>query len=442
MTKNVDLMSPDASPALLKKTGVRRVNNLPLFIVIGVLTVFLALIAVVAMKRANQQQMVQEPTKTIQHMDSATMADEIVAGRTGGIINPPKPIVPVETRIALPIAKIDNPDEPPVLHHDSVQLLDPADPDLERIKMEKTQEFEDAVKAQMNIALPSQLKESSNDLHQKGETQARLDEVQRRLEQMNSDDVTGSYQARLQQIRAAMTGGTQGSINNTSLLREASLNTVEQGDRWALNQQVDAPKTPFVLRAGGIIPGLMVSGIKSGLPGPIIGQVSEDVYDTATGKYLLIPQGTQLFGVYSNEVLYGQDSILIAWQRMTFPDGKALDIGSMPGADSAGYAGFRDQVNNHYVRIFGSALLMSGVVGGVALTQNPSGQGPYGQPMQPTATSVMSEALGQQLGQVTAQMIAKNLNIAPDLKIRSAYPFNIIVVKDITFTKPYSAFDY
>src|SRR5690242_7661431 len=113
MTKKVDLMSPDASPTQLKKTGVRRINNLPLFIVITVFTVFLALIAMVALKRANQQQITQEPVKTMRHIDSGTMAAEIVAGQTGGIINPSKPIV------AIPIVKVDNPDEPPVLHHDA-----------------------------------------------------------------------------------------------------------------------------------------------------------------------------------------------------------------------------------------------------------------------------------------------------------------------------------
>ena len=102
---------------------------------------------------------------------------------------------------------------------------------------------------------------------------------------------------------------------------------------------------------------------------------------------------------------------------MISPDGKALDIGSMPGTDSGGYAGFHDQVNNHYVRLFGSALLMSGVVAGITYSQNPTQTGAFGQPAEPTAGSVMSAALGQELGQVSSQMIAKNLNIAPDLNI-------------------------
>jgi type IV secretory pathway VirB10-like protein len=95
-------------------------------------------------------------------------------------------------------------------------------------------------------------------------------------------------------------------------------------------------------------------------------QIAQNVYDTPTGKHLLIPQGSRLVGSYSSDVAYGQARVLVAWQRIVFPDGKAMDIGTMPGADSAGYAGFNDQVNNHYLRVFGSAFLMSGVIAAVS----------------------------------------------------------------------------
>ena len=111
----------------------------------------------------------------------------------------------------------------------------------------------------------------------------------------------------------------------------------------------------------------------------------------------------------------------------------------MPGADQAGYSGFNDKVNNHYFRLFGSALLMSAVTAGVALSQD-NGNSEFGE--QQTASSAMSEALGQQLGQVTAQLISKNLNIAPTLEIRPGFRFNVIVTKDLTFSKPYKSFDY
>jgi type IV secretion system protein VirB10 len=169
-------------------------------------------------------------------------------------------------------------------------------------------------------------------------------------------------------------------------------------------------------------------------------QVSQSVYDTPTGKYLLIPQGSRLVGSYSSEVAYGQSRVLVGWQRIVFPDGKALDIGSMPGADSAGYSGFYDQVNNHYLRIFGSAIMMSGVVAGISLSQDNNSTSTSIN--QQKAGDVMSAALGQQLGQVTAEMIRKDMNISPTLEIRPGYRFNIIVTKDLTFEKPYQSFDY
>lgn len=443
-------MSPHASPGALNQNGVRRVNNLPLILVIAAFALFVLIIAFVAMKRANQQHPTkQDPIPVERHMDSSLMAAEIVAGRAGGIIMPAKPIEKVNTSLALPVALVDNPDNPPVIRNKppilrpkTIRSGELTSPDLDRIKMAKMEQFEDAVKAKMSIPLPDQLSTASTfkTQHAGDDAQSKLAALKRQMELLNSGDPTASYQARLQQIRAAM-GGHEGDAG-MHLIQNPSQNLSDLSDRWELHSTVEAPSTPFVLRAGAVIPGIMISGVKPDLPGQIIGQVSQNVYDTATGKYLLFPQGTRLIGMYSNEVSYGQSSVLIAWQRLIFPDGKALDIGSMPGGDSAGYAGFHDQVNNHYVRLFGSALLMSGVVAGITYSQNPTQTGAFGQPAQPTAGSVMSAALGQELGQVTSQMIAKNLNIAPSLKIRPGYEFNVIVVKDMTFTKPYQSFDY
>lgn len=210
-----------------------------------------------------------------------------------------------------------------------------------------------------------------------------------------------------------------------------------QANRWTHNAQVQAPESPFTVQVGGVIPAILQDGINSELPGQIRAQVSRDVFDTATGNHLLIPQGTQIVGSYSSDVGYGQSRVVVAWQRLNFPDGKWLDIGAMPGADPAGYSGFSDQVNRHLFRTFASAFLMSGIVGGITYSQN-RGQSQYA----PTASSALSEALGQQLGQVTAQMIAKNLNLSPTLEIRPGFRFNVVVTKDLKLPGTYQAFDY
>ncbi|UQZ88862.1 conjugal transfer protein TrbI [Deltaproteobacteria bacterium Smac51] len=205
---------------------------------------------------------------------------------------------------------------------------------------------------------------------------------------------------------------------------------------WISPHTREAGRT-FELKTGSVIPGVMVSGINSDLPGHLIAQVSQNVYDTATGRDLLLPQGAKLFGVYDSRVVYGQSRVLIAWNRVVFPDGSSVTLGAMPGTDISGYAGFKDKVDNHYMRIFGSAVLMSLVTGGMSyavdqVSNNDSDS---------DSTSMQDEmiaALAAQLGQTTLQLLQKNLNIKPTLEIRPGYQFNIIVTKDVIFRTAYA----
>ena len=207
------------------------------------------------------------------------------------------------------------------------------------------------------------------------------------------------------------------------------------GGSWTLNSRMELPVSPFTLQAGFVLPAMMISGINSDLPGQVMAQVSQNVYDSPTGKYLLIPQGTRLVGTYNSGIAYGQSRVLMAWQRLIFPDGRTLDIGAMPGADHAGYAGFHDKVNNHYIRLFSSAILLSGVIAAVDLSQDESRSDNSNSSQR--ASDALSEALGQTLGQVLAELFRKNLSIAPTLEIRPGYKFNVMVVRDMVFNEPY-----
>jgi type IV secretion system protein VirB10 len=279
---------------------------------------------------------------------------------------------------------------------------------------------------------------------------ARIAQVQQEMSAKRSTDPTAAYQEQVAQLRnlgiggAAQGGGGGAGGAAPQLFQAASTGARNsysqfgpngQNDRWKLDSQVEAPRSPYELRAGFVVPATLISGINSELPGQIVAQVSQDVYDTPTGKWKLIPQGSRLVGQYSSEVGYGQSRVLVAWQRIVFPDGKALDIGAMPGADGAGYAGFNDKVNNHYMRIFGSALLMSAITAGATVSQN-CAQNSSNASGGLSTNCELSQALGQQLGTTTAQLIA------PTLEIRPGYRFNVIVTKDMTFTKPYRQFDY
>jgi type IV secretory pathway VirB10-like protein len=192
-----------------------------------------------------------------------------------------------------------------------------------------------------------------------------------------------------------------------------------------LNAGIQHPKSPYEVIAGTVIPATMIGGIDSDLPGEIIGQVRENVYDTATGKYLLIPQGSRLVGVYSSAVTYGQTRVLVAWNRLIYPNGDSIDLGQMPGSDVGGYAGFNDQVNNHYLRIFGSAILASLFSAGAQLSQ------PQNNSNGTTSTQILAASLGQQANTVGTMLISRGLDIQPTLKIRNGYLFNIMVTKDM-----------
>lgn len=180
------------------------------------------------------------------------------------------------------------------------------------------------------------------------------------------------------------------------------------------------------LKAGSIIPGVMLSGVNSDLPGQIVGQVRQNVYDSASGRYLLIPAGAKLVGSYDSSISAGQERVLVAWNRVIYPDGSSLALDSMPGADQSGFAGFKEKVDNHYVRTFGNAFLLSLFSAGLQLSQ-PRGavMGTY------NSQQIMAAAIGQQLGQLGMQLARRNLNIQPTLEISPGFEFSIMVTKDI-----------
>lgn len=451
---STDPLSPNASPTgSTKNAGVRRVNNLPVYLVVGTLTVFLLIMVLVAADRAAQQNRAPG-VKDEKAGSSRIFAKQLAGPQKDGIIQAEKP-PPLPALQPIDIARPENLDAPP-RPPSSAALDDRGNSDeAQRVRMAKLQQLEEAIKAKTGVRMTAPRSAGSalpgNALPgnappgiappgiapaSREEALARLAAARQKIDAQSQSDPTAAYQARLQQLR-----GAADPPPATDGKDYAQFNRPGAGpaDRWQLDAQPEAPPSPYALRAGFVLPAVLISGINSDLPGQIMAQVSQDVYDTATGKWKLIPQGARLVGQYASDVAYGQARVLVAWQRIVFPDGKALDIGSMPGADSAGYAGFHDRANNRTLRLFGSALLVSGVTAGIALSQKepPS---PFGSA--PTASSALSEALGQQLGQVTAQLIAKNMGVAPTLEIRPGYRFNVIVTKDLAFTRPYQAFDY
>lgn len=200
-----------------------------------------------------------------------------------------------------------------------------------------------------------------------------------------------------------------------------------------LSEEVTKPLSHYELKAGTLIPAITIGGINSDLPGQITAQVRQNVYDTVSGKYLLVPQGAHLILTYDSRVAFGQSRVLIAVKRIIFPNGKSLDIEGMPGVDISGYSGFHDQVNNHYFKIFGSAAALGLISAAFQLSQ----------PQQSNALSnpntgqTAAAAVGQQMAQVSSNMINKNLNIQPTLEIRPGYLFNVQITADMVFPGEY-----
>ena len=276
------------------------------------------------------------------------------------------------------------------------------------------------------------------------------DEMRRRRHEANQAALTSGMLIRRQENAAAMTESAStnrsGSDSGASATGTSEYDPAADKDKEAFFDRADAkewisPYTreagrPFELKTGTVIPGLMVSGVNSDLPGSLIAQVSQNVYDSASGKYLLIPQGSKLYGVYDSRVIYGQSRVLIAWNRVIFPDGSSVTLGAMPGADQAGYAGFEDKVDNHYLRIFGSAIMMSLITGGMTYAvDNSTNSNNNGDST--TLQDEMTAALANQLGQTTLKLLERNISIKPTLEIRPGYRFNVVITKDVIFKGAY-----
>lgn len=458
-----DPLNPNASPGHVT-TGTRNVNNIPVYLIGAAILTFLLVMVKVGYDRSGQQN--QTADAPPEKAGNSVMYAQSIAGDAQGLI-PPQPSLSTTPVLIATQGNLDAPPTPggltapmsqPALTSNS-PMAAPLDDQAMQFQNIKSQQFVEAVRSKTGIPADSVrgLGGSQSSTPQtREEMLAKIANVRQQIDESYKNNPNAAYQAKLAQLQGIAAGTTTSGANNfaprpsgipgggglfqtssSSRNSYAQYSSTGQGDRWKLDAQPENPRTPFELRAGFVIPATLVSGINSELPGQIIGQVSQDVWDTPTGKHLLIPQGSRLVGTYSSDVSYGQARVLVAWQRILFPDGKSFDIGSMPGADAAGYSGLKDQVNNHYMRIFASALLLSGVTAGITNSQREN-QSPLGI-NQNSTSGALSEALGQQLGQVTAQMIAKNMNISPTLEIRPGFRFNIMVTKDLTFPAPYQA---
>ena len=196
--------------------------------------------------------------------------------------------------------------------------------------------------------------------------------------------------------------------------------------RTVAPDRVAAPASPYVLQAGAVIPAALITGIRSDLPGQITAQVTEHIYDSPTGRILLVPQGTRIIGQYDNKVQFGQRRVLLVWNRLIMPNGRSIVLERQPGADSHGYAGLEDGVDYHWWDLAKAAGLSTLLSVGAELAVNDEDR----------LLSAIRDGGQNTINDAGQQIIRRQLNVAPTLTIRPGFPVRIVVTRDLVL-EPY-----
>jgi type IV secretion system protein VirB10 len=227
------------------------------------------------------------------------------------------------------------------------------------------------------------------------------------------------------QTTAASPSTDEASLQNGQDRKLAFVNAPV--DRRTMAPDRLRPASPYVVQAGTVIPAALITGIRSDLPGQITAQVTENVFDTPTGRALLIPQGARLIGVYDSQVSFGQSRVLLVWTRLILPNGFSIVLERQPGADAAGYAGLEDGVDNHWGSLFKAALLSTLLAVGTELgsDQNES-----------DIARALRRGTGDTANRAGHQIVRRNLNVQPTLTVRPGFPVRVLVNRDLVL-EPY-----
>lgn len=187
--------------------------------------------------------------------------------------------------------------------------------------------------------------------------------------------------------------------------------------------------SPYVVQAGSIIPAALITGIRSDLPGQVTAQVTENVYDSPTGSYLLIPQGAKLIGQYDSQVAFGQSRVLLVWSRLIMPDGTSIVLERQQGADAEGFSGLEDEVDHHWGQLFRAAALSTLLGMGSSLGSGSN---------ESDIAKAIRESTQNSLSNVGQQVVGRQLDVQPTLTVRPGFPVRVIVNRDLMLA-PYGS---
>lgn len=229
--------------------------------------------------------------------------------------------------------------------------------------------------------------------------------------------------------RVDLRGPLELDLQNDQNLQGRKLDFLDQGvDADIYNPHaLQDPASPYQVMAGTVISASLLTGINSDLPGRVTAQITENIHDTVSGRYLLIPQGSRVIGTYDSVIAFGQDRALVVWQRIIMPDGSSMVIENLPATDTAGYAGLEDEVDFHTWRLLKGIVLSTLLGVGTELT--------FGDE-EDDLVEAIRESSQDSANQVGQRITERNLNIQPTITIRPGWPLRIIVNKDLVL-RPY-----
>ncbi len=415
---------------------IRRLNRLPIIIALGLVVVFLAVIFYGLSSRGLR--FGDDNNGGAAGRPASNDADRLKQGVPDGIIGEPEPTsfqpTPTSTQEPARNPFAPHPDQTPT-ETPSTSQLEPEEVWRARLEREQQEQFLRELHRQRMASV------QADDAANNSPIAVNLKSLQdgSPVSTTNPSDSTlapgNRPQSALDLYAAALQSGAgdQSSDQNGQAAKQQFFNQ-DIRDLGYLPNPVVPQISPFELKRGSVIPATLVTGINSDLPGRITAQVSQNVFDSATGRQLLIPQGSKLFGRYDSSISFGQDRVLVIWTDIIFPDGATLQIGGMAGTDAAGYGGFTDQVDNHYFETFGSAILVALIGAGTEMMlpqdRNTSGSAN-------SAEDAARRSFAESFGQISEQTVSKNMDVQPTLKIRPGYQFNVLVDRDIVFPKAY-----
>ncbi|MDP9632456.1 UNVERIFIED_ORG: type IV secretion system protein VirB10 [Ensifer adhaerens] len=409
---------------------MQRLNRLPIFAVITLVLIFLAVIIYGLSSRGLYFTGASGP-EAASSTPASNFAEQLKKGVTDGIISEPaqaETFKPTPLVASSPATQAQSEPEQEVSR--DVVRIEPETEWLARLERERKEQSLRERHRQEMARLQAQGAAYDSPLLVDITKVGATNQLSPPSETPNSARVRATGELYAEALRAGL-AAQEGGANLQALKQDFFNQDIK--DLGYLPNQVVSPLSNFELKRGSVIPATLISGINSDLPGRISAQVSRNVYDSATGHRLLIPQGAKLFGRYSSDVSFGQSRLLVIWTDVIFPNGSTLQIGGMAGTDAEGYGGYADRVDRHYLRTFASAALVAIIGAGMDMSLPDSS----GRDDRNRASDAARRSFAETFGRLAERTVGKNLDVQPTLRIRPGYQFNVLVDQDIVFPGPY-----